>query len=475
LAGRPELVDLELRRMARRGGCERAQALVLDAPELDGARLRRVRVIAREELSALLSRLPAAEVIIVPPAAPGFASAIQRTCEKAGRPCRSASSLLSLNQLLTSSESLLARAPVSSSSSEELREVVTGRRVLVTGAGGSIGSQLAREVKELAPKTLTLIDRSENALFHIERDLGRRRPGCEVHAHVVDVRDAAAVQRVFASSRPEVVFHAAAHKHVPMMERHPAEAVVNNVIGTRLVAEAADGIGVRTFVFISSDKAVRPSSVMGATKRVGEHYIRWMGQRSKTRFSVVRFGNVLGSSGSVLPIFIEQIQQGGPVTVTHPAMERFFMSIPEASRLVLSAAALAEREELGGGLFVLDMGQPVRIVELARSLIERAGLQPDEDVAIEFSGARPGEKLAEELTLADEQLAPTSVPGVRLVAGAPVSALFPGELERLEEAARAGDNHTVLGWLAHLAEGYRPAGWEEPAEPAPLVVEECNG
>ena len=452
LAGRPERVDLELRRMQRSGSGDRVIGLVLEGSPLEGARLRRLRVLSREQLRRLLERRRVHEVSLVPPASPGFTTRLTRLCSAYQVPCRAAASLLALTELTQAAEDLLGR-PQAALDDAQVREVLSGRRVLVTGGGGSIGSELARQLARLPLAKLILVDRSENALFHAERSIASLgQLGFPVIGQVLDVRDQAAVERLFARHRPEVIFHAAAHKHVPLMERHPAEAVLNNVGGTRTLAEAADGFGARAFVFISTDKAVRPSSVMGVTKRIGELLVKAMSRRGRTRFVSVRFGNVLGSNGSVLPIFIEQIQRGGPVTVTHPEMTRFFMSIAEACQLVLRAAARGS----GGELFVLDMGRPLRILELAGRVIERAGLRPGEDVPIVFSGPRPGEKLAEELILDGE--APTATAGADGVWSVSVDEPPLGELLReLDELcrlARAGDDHAVRGRLAELVPEY---------------------
>ncbi len=275
---------------------------------------------------------------------------------------------------------------------------VNGRVVLVTGAGGSIGSELCRLVARFGPATLLLLEQSENGLFYIHRELVETHPPLDLVPCIADILDEARMEALFAKHRPAVVFHAAAHKHVPLMESNPGEAIKNNVLGTRLLADLADRHGVDEFVMISTDKAVNPTSVMGVSKRVAEIYVQGLSQRSSTRFLTVRFGNVLGSSGSVIPIFKEQISRGGPVTVTHPDMKRYFMTIPEACQLVLQAAALGK----GGEIFILDMGEPVKIVDLARDLIRLSGLVPEKDIQVQFTGLRPGEKLFEEIALADE-------------------------------------------------------------------------
>ncbi len=305
-------------------------------------------------------------------------------------------------------EDLLGREPVQLDM-ELVGRFLTQRVVVVTGAGGSIGSELCRQIARFGPKRLLLVEQAEGALFNIDRELQAAFPGVDIVPVIADVTDADRVAKVFARERPDVVLHAAAHKHVPMMEKNPGEAVKNNVIGTRTVAEAAGRYGVSAFVLISTDKAVNPTSVMGATKRVAELSIQALQRRFKeTRFVAVRFGNVLGSAGSVIPIFREQILRGGPVTVTHPDMIRYFMTIPEAAQLVVQAGAMGE----GGEIFVLDMGEPVRILDLAKDMIRLSGLRPFDDIEIAFSGVRPGEKLFEELGTASDDVQKTKHPKI---------------------------------------------------------------
>jgi len=309
---------------------------------------------------------------------------------------------------------------------DSVRQVVTGRQVLITGAGGSIGSELARIVAQFEPSQLVLIDRAENALFEIDRQIAARHPRLLRRTVLHDVVDADATRRLLAELQPHVIFHAAAHKHVPMMEDHPAAALENNLYGTKSVADAADMVGVDRLVMISTDKAVRPVSVMGATKRLAEMYVQHMDLSSPTHFSIVRFGNVLGSTGSVLDIWSAQLAEGGPVTVTHPDMTRYFMTIAEAASLVIQSAALSEDAggvgETAGNVFLLDMGDPVRIVDLARRYIEMHGLDavlgdepmPAESAAVRivFTGARPGEKICEELAGEGEPIAPSGHPDI---------------------------------------------------------------
>ncbi len=302
---------------------------------------------------------------------------------------------------------LLGRAPVTLDA-DEIARFIADRIVMVTGAGGSIGSEMCRQVARFKPRRLLLVEQAEWHLFEIDRELRAQQPDFEIVPYVADIADAGRVTAIFENERPQAVFHAAAHKHVPMMEHNPGEAIKNNVNGTRIIADASVRTGVEKFVMISTDKAVNPTSIMGASKRVAEMYIQALNTHGDTQFVTVRFGNVLGSSGSVIPIFKEQIALGGPVTVTHPEMVRFFMTIPEASQLVLQAASMGN----GGEIFILDMGDPVKIVDLARDLITLSGFRPDEDIKIEFVGMRPGEKLYEELAIEGEGVARTAHPKI---------------------------------------------------------------
>lgn len=348
-------------------------------------------------------------------------------------------------------EDLLGREPV------QLDEEVVGstlrsRVVLVTGAGGSIGSELCRQICRFGPQRLILVERYENALFEIHRELGAAFPYVPIEPVIADICDVERMQSVFRSQRPELVFHAAAHKHVPMMEWNPGEAIKNNVGGTRVVADLADQFGVERFVLVSTDKAVNPTSIMGATKRIAELYIQGLSQRSATRFVAVRFGNVLGSAGSVIPIFREQIKRGGPVTVTHPDMTRYFMTILEASQLVLQAGAMGE----GGEIFILDMGQPVRIIDLARDMITLSGLRPMEDIEIRFSGVRPGEKLFEEIATDAEHAEKTKHPKIFIgrIKGHDSKQVEQG-IATLCELARSGHDEQLRGLIGELVPEYR--------------------
>ena len=294
-------------------------------------------------------------------------------------------------------EDLLHREPVKVDL-EEIAGYLAGETVLITGAGGSIGSELCRQVAAVKPRQLVLLGHGENSIYNIWLELQEKFKGVPLSIEIADIRDKLRINSIFQKHRPGVVFHAAAHKHVPLMELHPAEAIKTNVFGTRNVAEAAGRFEAKIFVMISTDKAVNPSSVMGASKRMAELIIGQENMVGKTIFTAVRFGNVLGSNGSVVPLFNRQIAAGGPVTVTHPEMKRYFMTIPEAVQLVIQAGAMAE----GGEIFVLDMGRPVKIVDMARDLIRLSGLEPEKDIEISFIGMRPGEKLFEELLTAEE-------------------------------------------------------------------------
>lgn len=300
-------------------------------------------------------------------------------------------------------EDLLGREPVELDI-DSISEYVTGKTVLVTGAGGSIGSEICRQICKFKPRKIVLVGHGENSIYQIDIELRNRYQNeIEIVPVIGDIQDRTRMFNVMEEHRPFIVYHAAAHKHVPLMEYNPREAVKNNIFGTKNVAEAAETFGVHTFVLISSDKAVNPPNVMGATKRFAELIIQSLAQKSNTKFVAVRFGNVLGSRGSVIPLFKKQIQAGGPVTVTHPEMTRYFMTIPEASRLVIQAGTLAR----GGEVFVLDMGEPVKIVDLAKNLIKLSGYKIEE-IGIHFSGLRPGEKMYEEL-LNENEVHPESI------------------------------------------------------------------
>jgi len=323
--------------------------------------------------------------------------------------------------------------------------------ILVTGAGGSIGSEMCRQVCNFGPKQLLLIEQAENPLFYIERELRDSFPDVATEALVCNITNRARVEQVFEKYRPEVVIHAAAHKHVPLMETNPGEAVKNNIVGTRNVADAADAYGAGDFVMISTDKAVNPTSIMGSSKRVAEMYIQDLNNTSKTHFVTVRFGNVLGSEGSVVPIFNKQIAAGGPVTITHPEMKRYFMTIPEASQLVLQAATMGQ----GGEIFVLDMGEPVRIVDLAKELITLSGFRPGEDIEMVFTGLRPGEKLFEELSIAGEDMLATRHPKIAAWKNIPKDRqTLRAEIDKLIAIADSQDYDKIVESIKQLIPEY---------------------
>lgn len=362
-----------------------------------------------DNLPEIAEELAADEILIAVPSASGEKMRrIVGLCEESGRPFRTIPSLdrlidgrITVNKLReVQIDDLLRREPVRLDT-QKIENFLTGRTVLVTGAGGSIGSEICRQVMRYGPRFLIMLDQAESAIFSIESELIKYVdiPGRLV-ARIGDICDEGSLNAVFSRYRPEVIFHCAAYKHVPLMEFNVREALRNNVLGTRLLARTAMKFGVESLVFISTDKAVNPSSVMGASKRLAEKYLQLVSSNSKTRFVIVRFGNVLGSQGSVVEVFKKQIAEGGPVTVTNPEMRRYFMTIPEASQLVLQAAAIGRV----GEVYFLDMGEPIKILDLARDLIRLSGLKPDEDIQIIFSGTRPGEKLFEELRFSDESM-----------------------------------------------------------------------
>ncbi|KXK05397.1 MAG: polysaccharide biosynthesis protein [Nitrospira sp.] len=418
-----------------------------------GTRADLPRILAEEE--------PTSVLVAIPSAAPATVRAVVQALEPFRLPIQTLPNLRDLlrchvevSQIRNLSiEDLLDRAPVDLDP-EPLQQSVQGQRVLVTGAGGSIGAELCRQVARLSPSVLVLLDRYENGLFAVAREL--RAAGHDVVVPVVgDITDMGQMSWLFAEYGPTLVFHAAAHKHVSLMEVNPCEAVRNNVTGTRIVAEAAHRHGVERFILISTDKAVNPVSVMGASKAVAELLLQELSRSSQTIFASVRFGNVLGSNGSALPLFLEQIRVGGPVTITDPGMRRYFMLIGEAVHLVLHAARLAR----GGEVFVLDMGEQISVVDMARNLIRLSGFVPDREIALTFLGRRPGEKLVEELVGQAERLEATAVPKVLCVrlARAPDASLLPALLARLEQAAAEGTVADLLATLCHILPSYHPS------------------
>ncbi|MCB0882208.1 MAG: polysaccharide biosynthesis protein [Thermoleophilia bacterium] len=429
--------------------------LVDDDLRKQGMRVMGVRVRGtRADLPRLLRELEIDEVIIAMPSASGSVrQEIVTACREAKVTCKT---LPSLPELIAGDvtvrrlrevrvEDVLGRAPIEVDLAKVAR-YLNGKIVMVTGAGGSIGSELCRQVAALGVRRLVMVDHSENNLFEIDLEL-RERGWTGLTPVVADCKDPVTMGRAFDEYRPQIVFHAAAYKHVPMMELNPLQAVANNALGTELMADLCEEHGVERFCLISTDKAVEPKTVMGATKALAERIIESRNASSTTRFAAVRFGNVLGSSGSVLPIFRRQIAAGGPVTVTHAEMTRFFMTIPEAVQLVIEATGIAD----GGDIFVLDMGEPVRIMDLAHRMIEISGHEPGKDIRVEVVGIRPGEKLHEELFNVDEKVHSTRYGKVMRATRAP---LDPGRLEdgldqlRHRVASRDGDSVDALLWGA---------------------------
>ena len=329
---------------------------------------------------------------------------------------------------------------------------LAGRCVLITGGGGSIGSELARQLAPIGIDKLVIFDSYENSAHDLQQELSEHYPDIKVYVEIGSIRDQKRLDRLFQRYHPDVVFHAAAHKHVPLMEKNPREAVLNNVFGTLNTAKAAVQYGVKRFIYISTDKAVNPTSVMGATKRMGEMIIQHFAAEYTTCFTAVRFGNVLGSNGSVLPTFSRQISEGGPVTVTHPDITRYFMTIPEASRLVIQAGGMAE----GGEIYILEMGEPVKIDELARNLIRLSGLIPDRDISIKYTGLRPGEKLYEELVMDSETTVTTPVSGIMVSTAEPESnESVLSKLEALNDCLEK-DDEAIIACLAEQIPTYTP-------------------
>lgn len=388
-----------------------------DDPAKQNHQIYGVSVIGKvNKLADILDNQQVDEVIIAIPSAPGnIIRLVNDECRKKGIPSRTMPGIyellggkVSVNRLREVDITDLLRREHVRVNDEKVGQALEGKRVLVTGAGGSIGRELSRQIARRNPAELVLLGHGENSIFEILLELQSNYPSLKLIPVIADVRNAQRLESVFSKHQPQVVFHAAAHKHVPLMESNPVEAISNNVLGTRNLAQAAVAHNVERFVLISTDKAVRPSSIYGATKRLAEMIVLDAAHRHNRAFTVVRFGNVLGSRGSIIPIFKNQIANGGPITITHPDMVRFFMTIPEAVYLVLQAASM----QGGGEVFVLNMGEPVRILDLAEDLIKLSGLEPHKDIEITFTGIRPGEKLAEILWDSDSALKPTPHPDI---------------------------------------------------------------
>jgi FlaA1/EpsC-like NDP-sugar epimerase len=450
-----------------------------DRPDKQGLRFNGVPVRGSgDEIKALLERYNVLTILIAIPSATGIEmTRILRLCHAAGAECKTIPGLDEVirgnglaNQIReVSVEDLLGRSPVELEENQ-IREALEGKVVLVTGVAGSIGSELCRQIARFHPAGIVGFDAAESPLFEIEQEMRRKFSHIPFHAEVGSVQNRTRLDEVLNQYRPTVLYHAAAYKHVPLMEKHVFEAIENNVFGTYNLAVAAAEYGVEDFVMISSDKAVRPSNIMGATKRVSELLLLAL-QNGRTKYVAVRFGNVLGSNGSVIPIFKRQIAAGGPVTVTHPEMRRFFMTIPEACQLVLQAGVIGQ----GGQICVLDMGEPVKIVDLARNLILLSGLRPDEEIKIEFTGMRPGEKLYEELSTMLEDTAPTSHEKVRIFVGnGALEEDVLAKLDCLRDICAARDVGRLVVALKEIVLDYSPSAHllKRVIEPRPLVATE---
>ncbi|MFO0768856.1 MAG: nucleoside-diphosphate sugar epimerase/dehydratase [Nitrospiraceae bacterium] len=434
-----------------------------DDPTKSGRRIHGVRVLGTSAQLAEIMNKQAPHVVLV--AIPEVEPTVLRSLVRALSPYRATIKIIpNLRRLLNGRielsqvrdlgvEDLLKRKPVDIDKAG-IRGHFAGKCVMVTGAGGSIGSELCRQIVACEPTTLVLYERYENNLYAIRNELIHLGYGKSIAAIIGDITDEARLSSVMGHYRPDIVLHAAAHKHVPLMEASPCEAVKNNVGGTRLVSRLADRHKVRQFIMVSTDKAVNPTSVMGATKRVAEMLVQDIGQASQTCFATVRFGNVLGSNGSVVPLFLEQIKAGGPVTVTHPEVRRYFMLISEAVQLVLQAAAQAE----SGATYILDMGEQIKVVELARNLIRLSGYMPDDEIPITFVGLRPGEKLYEELVGAGETVAPSFVEKIqRVTPGAlPDQKELILQVAALERFAHSQDHRSVIESICRLVPTFQP-------------------
>jgi FlaA1/EpsC-like NDP-sugar epimerase len=442
-----------------------------DNPALRGLKLSGVRVLgATNRLRALVRRHRVEEVVFAIPSSDGaLMRRVIASCERAKAHFKTLPGItaiidgkISVSQIKdVEIEDLLGRDPVVLDQTA-IRSYLTDKRVLVTGAAGSIGSEICRQVALFKPAKLVLFDHAETPLFYIEKELAASFPDLRIIPMVGDVKNQERVEGVFDEFGPEVVFHAAAYKHVAMMEYNPGEAVLNNVMGSRIVADAAHKFKVRNFVMVSTDKAVNPTNVMGATKRSAEVYVQGLAGTSKTKFTTVRFGNVLGSNGSVIPLFKEQIRKGGPVTVTDRDVVRYFMTIPEASQLVLQAGCIGK----GGEIFVLDMGEPVRILSLAEELIQLSGLVPYKDIDIIFTGLKPGEKLFEELLIDGEGIKMTAHKKIRVMA--PVETdlqQVSGQFNELFALAKASDISGLLDSLRTIVPEFAPRYHFEVAPP----------
>jgi len=479
IVGAGDAGEVISREIIRRPDLGRLVGFVDDDKEKVGKRIHNIKVLGNVEgINDILEKEQVGTVIIAIPTASG--KEIRIIVENIKNKEVKIKTLPGLYELVDGKvsvsrirniriEDLLGREPVDLNL-KEISGYLEGKRVMVTGGGGSIGGELARQICRFGPRSLILLDHSENGLFHINLELEGKLPGAregewartgagadlEIDLVVADIRNRDKMDKIFKKYGPEVVFHAAAHKHVPMMEFHPDEAVMNNIIGTKNVAELAEKYGAERVVMISTDKAINPTSVMGASKRVAEMVVKDLANKNKTKFMAVRFGNVLESNGSVVPMFKQQIAEGGPVTVTDKKMKRYFMTLPEASQLVIQAGALGK----GGEVFVLDMGEPVKVLDMAEELIRLSGLEVGEDIEIKIVGLRPGEKMFEEIMTEEERSGVLGDSGHEKIFIAKVEEVNGEKLEKdvreLERLAKGMDAEGVVRKLQEMVPGYRP-------------------
>jgi len=468
LIGAGDCAELLLRDSIRAGGMFRVVGMLDDDPQKQGLTIHNVPVLGNvDSLPNAIQSLqiagnaPDEVVIAIPSASRDAMRHFIETCERANIPYRTAPALkdivsgrVQVGELReVTIEDILGRASIKLDE-DAIKEMVAGRRILITGAGGSIGSELCRQIARFNPETLVLFEQSEFNLYEIDREVSRVFPEVQCQSVLGDCRSSRRVKWAIETFRPETVLHAAAYKHVPLLETNATEGIRNNILGTRTVARMCVESNVPRFVMVSTDKAVNPVNVMGATKRLAEIYCQNHAAGGDTKFITVRFGNVLGSVGSVVPLFKEQIRRGGPVTITHPDMQRYFMTIPEASQLVLQAATLGK----GGEVFVLDMGKPVKIVDLATDMIRLSGKEVDQDIQIEFTGLRPGEKLYEELLYDTEELSDAGHEKIFLSRAHHVELdWLEDNIEKLLAACEVQDEKTARSLLEALVPQYRPA------------------